>query len=160
MIIRRRHRLIPSIVLSFAFVAAGCSTGAPSATPVPTGPLVTVELRGGLCPAATCDESVILERDGRVHQAAKPPNDLGVVPADVLARLTTAIRTADFAAIRSHPATSPCPIAADGQEVVFDFGAPSGLDRIATCETAVDFSQPLFMAVAAALGSFIAIPSK
>ena len=142
-----------------ALIAAACSAPISIPNPLATGPLVSVELRGGLCAAATCDTTVILERDGRVHQAAKPPNDLGTVPPADLAALDAAIRTTDFAALRSHPFGGTCPTAFDGQEVVFEFGAPGGVQRIATCEIAVDFGQPLFMAVSAALGPFVPLPT-
>jgi hypothetical protein len=42
-------------------------------------------------------------------------------------------------------------VAFDGQEFIFEFGAPGGVERIATCETDVDPSHPLFGAIAAAL---------
>ena len=145
-----------------AALVAGCSLlpgASPVASPVATGSLVTVELRGGECVAATCDTTVILERDGRVHQAAKPPNDLGTVPPAALAALDTAIRATDFAALRTHPLTGECPTAFDGQEVIFEFGAPSGVQRISTCEVAVDWGLPLFVAVSTALGPFIPLPT-
>ena len=103
--------------------------------------------------------TIIVERDGRVHQAAKPPNELGRVPPAALAALDDAIRTTDFADLASHPFTGMCPMAVDGQELVFEFGAPGGVKRIATCEVEVDFGSPLFVAVAAAIGSFVPLPS-
>jgi hypothetical protein len=141
-----------------ALLVAACSQ-LPSAVPAGQGPLVTVELRGGLCPAGTCSTTVTLERDGRVHQAVKPPNDLGIVPPAALAALDAAIRTTDFAALRRHPFTGECPTAYDGQEIVFGFGAPGGTERVATCEVAVDFASPLFVAVSTALGPFVPLPS-
>jgi len=143
--------------------AAPAPSGSPAATPSPApsggGPLVTVQLRGGECFAAPCGMTVVLERDGRVHQAAKPPNNLGTVPAGPLRDLATLVATADYASIRSHPFTGQCPTAVDGQEVVYEFGAPGGTERIATCEVAVDFGQPLFVAVSTALGPFIPLPT-
>jgi hypothetical protein len=138
---------------------AGCgSTG--SAQIPGTGPLVTVELRGGMCPAGACDNSVILERDGRVHAAAKPPNDLGHVSADAMATLTAAIAATDYAAIRSHPFTGQCPVAFDGQELIFEFAVAGGTERIASCEVAIDWGHPLFVAVGVALGPWIPIPTE
>ena len=129
----------------------------PTASPSPAGTLLTVETRGGLCPGGTCGMTIVVERDGRVHLAAKPPNDLGVVRADALSVLDEAIRTTDFAALRSHPFTGQCPTAFDGQEIIFEFGAPGGIERIATCEVEVDFSAPLFVAVTNAVVTFIAL---
>jgi len=148
------------LVLLSATLAA-CSSGNPIAVPSPVaaGPLVTVETRGGLCASAPCGSLIAVERDGRVHVAAKPPNDLGTVPADQLVALDAAIRATDFDALKSHPFTGECPTAYDGQELVFEFGAPGGPQRIATCEVAVDYGSPLFVAVSAALGPFIPLPT-
>jgi len=103
--------------------------------------------------------TVYLDSDGTIHAAVKPPNTLGTVPADQLHDLATLIATTDFAAIRARPFTGVCPTAFDGQEIVFTFGAPSGPQRIATCEVDVDFGLPLFVAVSNALGPFIPIPT-
>jgi hypothetical protein len=143
------------MLLTAAVVVLACGERVATAA----GPLVTVEVRGGLCADGPCGMTVVLDRDGRVHQAAKPPNDLGTVAADLLRTLDVLIRTTDYAAIKSHPFTGECPTAFDGQEIVFEFVAPGGVWRIATCETAVDFGLPLFVAVSAALGPYIALPA-
>lgn len=164
--------------IALVVVAAGCAAGmsgptpmptplatrplatAPlPTTPVPTGPLMTVQTRGGMCPGAPCGSTLVLERDGRVHLAAKPPNDLGIVPPATLAALDAAIRATDFVEIKSHPFTGQCPTDFDGQETVYEFGAPGGVQTIATCEVAVDYGSPLFVAVAAALGPYIPLPT-
>src|SRR5262249_27713394 len=75
-------------LLAAALALTGCSS---SLTIPSTGPLVSVEMRGGMCPNGACDSSVILDRDGRVHSAAKPPNDLGRVDAKAMAALDAAI---------------------------------------------------------------------
>jgi hypothetical protein len=123
-----------------------------------TGPLITVQLVGGMCPAGACDTSVILERDGRVRSAAKPPNDLGVVPANAMATLTAAVQAADYAGIKSHPFTGECPIAFDGQKLIFEFGVGAGTERIDSCEVDIDWGHPLFVAVGVALGQWIPVP--
>lgn len=146
-------------LLAVALGAAACTPGASVPVPVATGPLVAVETRGGLCVDGPCGTTVVVERDGRVHQAAKPPNDLGTVPPAALAALDTAIRTTDFTTLKSHPFTGECPTAYDGQEIVFEFGAPGGIERIATCEIEVDFGSPLFVAVTSALGPFVSLPT-
>lgn len=143
-----------AVVLGLGLAACGAT-----AVATPTGPLVTVETRGGNCASAPCGTTVFVERDGRVHQAAKPPNDLGTVLPAALAALTTAIGTTDFAALKRHPFTGQCPTAFDGQEYVFEFGAPSGVERIASCEVAIDFGSPLFVAVSTALGPFVPLPT-
>ena len=145
--------------IAIVAVAAACSPGSPIPIPFATGPLVTVETRGGLCVNGPCGSTVTIERDGRVHVAAKPPNELGTVPAGQLAALDAAIRATDWAALKSHPFTGECPTAYDGQESIFEFGAPGGTQRIATCETAIDAGSPLFVAVSAALDSFVPAPA-
>ncbi len=147
------------LLVTLASALGACAGRATDPSPPPNGPLVTVEFRGGECFAAPCGSTYILERDGRVHLAAKPPNDLGTVPPGALATLDAAIRATDFTAIRSHPFTGQCPTAFDGQEVVFAFGAPGGVQRIASCETAIDYGHPLFVAVSTALGPFAPLPT-
>jgi len=148
--------LIPAVA-ALVLVASVAACGFEAVIPT-AGPLVTVELRGGECFAAPCGRTVSLERDGRVHEAAKPPNDLGVVPPDQLAAIDTAIRLTDFAAMRNRPFTEECPTAFDGQEIVYTFAAPSGPQRIASCEVDIDEGLPLFVAVATALGPWVPLP--
>ena len=126
---------------------------------VATGPLLTVETRGGECVNGPCGSTVIIERDGTVHAAAKPPNELGTITPEQLAALDSAIKLTDFAVLKNHAFTGECPTAFDGQEFIFEFGAPGGTRRIATCEVQVDYRSPLFVVVAAALGPFMPLPT-
>jgi len=112
-----------------------------------------------MCPPGPCETTIFVERDGRVHQAAKPPNDLGTVPEATLVALDQAISAADFTAIRSHPFTGTCPTAYDGRELVFDFGAPTAIERVESCKVDIDWHSPLFEATAAALGPFMGLPT-
>ena len=146
------------VLLLVVLTAAAC--GAESATPsaLPAGPLLIVETRGGLCADGPCGRTVIVDRDGLVHEAAKPPNELGFVDAAELAALDSAIQATDFTALRSHPFTGTCPVAFDGQEIVFEFAAPQGTERIASCEVEIDYGSPLFQAAANAIAPFIALP--
>ena len=84
---------------------------------------------------------------------------LGQVPPEQLAALDAAIKTTDFAVLKSHPFTGECPTAFDGQELVFEFGAPGGTQRIATCEIDVDYGSPLFIAVGGAIAAVRADPA-
>jgi hypothetical protein len=154
---RRALVLVSSFAVAVASIASACS-GSTIPIPIATGPLVTVESRGGECFAAPCGSTIVLERDGRVHSAAKPPNDLGQVPPDQLAALDNAIRTTDFAILRARPFTGDCPTTYDGAEFVFEFGAPSGTQRLASCEVEMDYGSPLFVAVSTALGPFVPLP--
>jgi len=148
-------RLLRILVVAFAASLAACS----GATVLPAGgPLVTVTMHGGACAAVPCDSSVFLDADGHVHAAAKPPNDLGQVPANVMATLTAAIAATDFAALRVHPFTGQCPVAGGGQELIFEFALSAGTQRIASCEVDIDWGSPLFVALAAALAQWVPIP--
>lgn len=152
----------PATLLALLALCATLSACSPSivASLVPgAGPLVTYTTRGGECMNGPCGSSIVIERDGSVHEAAKPPNVLGTVPPDVLAALDAAIKTTDFAAIRAVPFTGECPVNFDGQEQVYEFGAPAGVERIASCETAIDPDQPVFAATTAALQSVGALPT-
>lgn len=158
--VRWSHRLA-RVGISWLVVAAvaltGCSSGA--SVPIPgVGPLVTVEMQGGMCMEGACDNSVVLERDGRVHSAAKPPNDLGRVTADAYATLDLAIRSTDFAAAKAKPFTGECPIAFDGQKLIFTFAVGATTQQLDSCVTEIDWSSPLFIAITAALGEWIPIP--
>jgi hypothetical protein len=123
-----------------------------------TGPLVTVSTRGGMCVNGPCGDTVVLDHDGTVHAAAKPPNELGHVPAQALATLKAAIAATDFAAIKSHPFTGECPVNFDGQELIFEFAVAGTTQRIASCEVEIDWGHPLFVATGVALGEWIAMP--
>lgn len=139
------------------FAVAACGSHANDLIPE-SGPVVTVTMHGGECAAVPCDSSVFLDAGGRVHASAKPPNDLGQVPANVMTTLTAAIAATDFAALRSHPFTGQCPVAVDGQELIFEFTVGGGTQRIASCEVAIDWGSPLFVALAAALAQWVPMP--
>jgi hypothetical protein len=157
---RRAQVIVVAVsLLAAALSASACASGISVPLPVATGALVTVETRGGLCVNGPCGTTIVIERNGRVHQAAKPPNDLGIVPPAALAALDAAIRTTDFAALTSHPFTGECPTAFDGHEIVFEFGAPGGVQRIATCEVDVDLGSPLFVALSTALAPLVLLPT-
>jgi hypothetical protein len=162
---RRARRVAPGVLAALvALAVAGCVAGAPTPAPTPSpvavGPLLTVQTRGGECPDGPCGTTIVIERDGRVHQAAKPPNELGQVWPETLVSLEAAIDESDSAEIRSHPFSGECPTAYDGQEIVFEFATAAGVERIATCEVAVEFGSPLFAAVAAAVGPYVALPAR
>ncbi len=80
------------------------------------------------------------------------------MPPAQLAEIDTAIKLTDFAVLRAHPFTGECPTAFDGQEIVYTFAAPSGTERIASCEVDIDEGLPLFVAVATALGPWVPLP--
>ena len=155
--LRTRILFVLGLLALAGTAVAAC--GSPATQLVPgTGPLVTVQMRGGLCHDGPCDSTVYLERDGRAHTAAKPPNDLGVARGDAMAALTAAVASADYTTLKSKPFTGECPVNFDGQELIFEFAAPGGTQRIASCEVDIDWGSPLFTAVAAAMGEWIPLP--
>jgi hypothetical protein len=151
---RTPQRLLSGLVIAIAALAAGCGWEflGVGASPV-GGPLVTVETRGGECPAGACGQTTVVERDGRVHLTAPAPAELGTVDAALLEALTTEIDNADFAALASRPFTGQCPTAYDGQETVFTFVTARGSHRLASCAVVIDPAAPLFRAALAAIGS-------
>jgi hypothetical protein len=135
-------------------VLIACSPAAvASLLPAPAGPLVTVTTRGGECPEGACGSTLAIERDGRLVQTAPESVVIGQVPPEVLATLDIAIKSTDFGAIRSRPFTGECPVHFDGQEVIYEFGAPGRVERIASCETEIDPDHPLFVVVQEALAA-------
>lgn len=158
---RRALRLLLLTAMVVPTLAViGCSS-APIASLVTigSGPLVTVTTRGGECPQGACGSTVVIERDGSVHDDAKPPDTVGTVPPEVLTALDAAIRTTDFGAVRAVPFTGECPVNYDGQERIYEFGAPGGIERVASCETAIDPAHPVFAATEAALIAAGALPT-
>jgi hypothetical protein len=134
----------------FVAVLAACNV-LPGAFPTPSGPLVTVSTRGGECPAGACGSQIVIERDGRIHALKPEVKEFGKVPTEALAALEVAVRTTDFAQLKSKPFTGECPVNFDGQEIIYEFGAPSGVQRIASCEVEIDPTHPLILAVTNAL---------
>ena len=145
------------ILAAVTMLLVGCAVVGEA--PVGSGPLVTVTTRGGECFEGPCGSSIVIERDGTVHEAAKPTNEIGTVPPDLLSALDAAVKTTDFAAVRAVPFTGECPVNYDGQETIYEFGAPGGLERVASCETEIDPAHPAFAATTAALQAVGVLPT-
>ena len=56
------------------------------------------------------------------------------------------------------PFTGECPIAFDGQKQIFEFSVGSTTQRLDSCESELDWSSPLFIAMVGALGEWIQAP--
>ncbi|HSL34911.1 MAG TPA: hypothetical protein VK871_14760 [Candidatus Limnocylindrales bacterium] len=150
---RAPQRFLPGLVFVAAIVAGcGWQFFGVGASPI-AGPLVTVETRGGECPAGACGQTTVIERDGRVHLIAPAAAELGTVDPTLLEALRVEIEQADFAAIAGRPFTGECPTAYDGQETIFTFETSTGSHRLASCEVAIDLDATLFRAALAAIGS-------
>ena len=146
----RRFASITLVVLVLVACAPAAMT---SLLPAAVGPLMTVTTRGGECPEGPCGSTLAIERDGRLLQIAPESLVIGQVPPETLAALDAMIKATDFAVIRARPFTGECPVNFDGQEVIYEFGAPGKVERIASCETEIDPDHPLFVAVQAALAA-------
>jgi hypothetical protein len=156
-----RPRFLRLVVLAAVAVLVSACQALPVGSTIPDqgGPLVSVVSRGGECPDGACGSATVIARDGQVHQIEPVPADLGEVPPAILTALDAAIKTTDFEAIRAVAFTGECPVNFDGQEVIYEFAAPSGVERIASCETEVDPDHPLFAAVDAALAAVATNPA-
>ena len=176
------HRASLSLLLAFGLLAAACATGptpAP-ASPLPSDPAspspfaqpsdpaespeltpseavdgisVSVETLGGHCVQGSCDSIITIEPDGRAHQVKPEPKELGTVPLETMQALVVEVEQADFEAIKSQPFTHTCPIAFDGQQVIYTFWIVTHDEQIDSCQVVVDPANPLFIAVDAALAS-------
>jgi hypothetical protein len=154
-----RSVLVIALVACLALVLAACGTAVASLIPEPSGPLVTITSRGGECMDGPCGSVVVIERDGTVRSDDEAAAPLGVVPAETLTALDAAIKTTDFEVLRAVPFDGECPVNFDGQEFIYEFGAPGGVERIASCETAIDAAHPVFAAVTAALVAVDVLPA-
>ena len=159
-------------IVIFSALLAACGSSAPSATSTPSArpseaapspapsvaaatpfafPLVSIEYRGGMCPAGSCDQLLNIEADGRIHQVIPKDRVLGVAPPEVIDALRVEVEQADYLKIRSRPFTGTCPIVVDGQETIYTFHTTARDREIASCTVAIDPADPLFIAVEAAL---------
>lgn len=152
-----RGPLVATLLALLAIIVVACSSV--PALPGASGPLVTFTTRGGECPDGPCGGTTVIERDGKVHQTVPAAADIGQVPADILTALDSAIKTANFDGIRSVAFDAECPVNFDGQEFIYEFGAPGGVERVASCETRIDPAHPLFAAVTAALVAVDVLPA-
>ena len=129
------------------------SSAGPSPSDVAAGTLVTVETRGGECPQGACGGTIAIDADGRVHALEPAEIEVGTVPEVVLDGLKIELEDADFAALAAVPFTGECPVNVDGQEIIYTFTTASGEVRLASCEVVIDESNPLFVAIQAALAA-------
>jgi hypothetical protein len=119
------------------------------------GPLVKVYRHGGLCLSGSeCSSELLINRDGSyiLRNGDEEPVE-GALPAEQVDAIQAALAEADFEAIKAVPFTDTCPVAYDGQEVIYTFYVEGGEEEIAGCEVQIDPAHPLFAAVEAAVGA-------
>jgi hypothetical protein len=147
-----------AVLALVGILVMACSSSVIDSLLPSAGPLVKVTTRGGECVNGPCASIIEIARDGIVTEVLPGSKDLGIVPAETLAALEAAIMAADFDAIRARPFTGECPMAFDGQEVIYEFGVPGGNQRVASCESEIDPASPVFAAVTAAMRAVGAQP--
>jgi len=147
------------LVVLAVVVTGGCQAIGPSLIADRSGPLVTITTRGGECFEGPCGSVTAIAQNGEVHQVEPGVAELGTVPVEILSALDAQVKTTDFATLRAIPFSGECPVNFDGQEVIYEFAAPTGVERIASCETQIDPDHPLFQAVDAALTAVGVIPA-
>ena len=150
-------RTMVSVVrlLVVALFAAGCALVQP---PAPEGPLVTVEATGGLCPGGMCRSVIAIESDGLAHQIEPVEAEIHRATNEAIDAYRAALAVTSFDVIRSRPFTGVCPIAFDGQELIYTFATSAGPERISSCEVEIEPEDPLFAAVNAMLGADLRLP--
>jgi hypothetical protein len=169
--VRLRALLLPAIALLVACgptaipsgsSVAPASSRAPTVIPVesPTPAatpeafaVVSIEPRGGECPAGMCNRLVNIEGDGRLHEVIPKDRVLGRVPPEILEALRIEMEQANFPLLQSKPFTGECPTAVDGQETIYTFHVSTGDEQLASCKVAIDPNHSLFQALAAALAA-------
>ena len=149
------ERLVPPPSTTAAPVSTPATeTAGASTEPLPTPepfPLVSIEWRGGECPSGLCTRLVNIEGDGRFHEVIPKDQVTGRVPPDLLDALQVEIERANYPLILSRPFTGTCPIAYDGQQVIYTFHVSTGDRTVDACKVAIDPNHPLFAATAAAV---------
>jgi hypothetical protein len=138
--------VVLALAIASAIALGACSPTDVDSTPAPA-PLVTITTRGGECPEGPCGSIIVIEHDGRLHQTAPAPKEIGTIPPARLAAIDAAIKATDFGVMRLRRSTERCAVDVDGQEVIYDFSAPTGIERIRSCETQIDPQHPAFATV-------------
>jgi hypothetical protein len=142
----------PSPLPSAAPSRLAAATPPPSPRPSePPLPLLSIETRGGECPAGACNRLVNLDADGAIHEVIPKDRVVGMVPQEIVEALQVEMAQANYSLLQSRPFTGTCPTAVDGQETIYTFHLQTGDEEFASCTVAIDENHPLFRAVAAAL---------
>jgi hypothetical protein len=133
-----------------AVLLAACS--APQAPPVALpadAPLAGWTATGGMCPEGMCESSLQVRADGTwTRTQAGSQTATGTLADAQLAAVAEATATTGIP--RAPAFTGTCPIAYDGQEVVYSWTAPDGTAwRVSACERAIAPDDPLVVALRA-----------
>lgn len=108
-------------------------------------PLLTYQLTGGRCVYGLCFTEVVIYRDRTFKVTVGPTvKNTGKISRPTMRQLIQQIKAADFTTIRADQFTGTCPIAFDGQEATYTFYTRTRQEQIASCETNIDPTDPLF----------------
>ena len=111
----------------------------------PTGPLLSVVWRGGLCQYGACSTTFELSGDGGYRLTeGDGAETFGVIESTLVDALPHATSAADFEAVRVRGSTEICPTAYDGQEIIYVFHRSGGDERMSTCEYVLEWELPPF----------------
>lgn len=117
--------------------------------------LMTLQYVGGMCVYGACDAAYTISEDGKITYTRGDGTERSTELTDAeLAALADAIADADYAALTSEPFTDTCPIAYDGQELIYTFYAPTGVQVIDSCVTVIQEDAPLFQTVNGLIGKY------
>lgn len=113
------------------------------------GTILTIRAEGGLCQAGQCWSEQQISADGSYRVVdATGVQKTGTLDSDAVAELTQLIAATNFAEVRAQPFTGTCPLAFDGQELIYTFQTLSGPETIASCRVGIDENSPLFKQIA------------
>jgi hypothetical protein len=111
--------------------------------------LLTIRAEGGMCPNGGCWSEKQIKADGSYTATDfTGTNKNGTLDAAKVVDLTQQIADTDFEQIKSQPFTGTCPLAFDGQELIYTFQTLSGPQTIASCKVGIDENSPLFQNIA------------
>ncbi len=112
-----------------------------SVTNTPSQQLVSINVRGGLCPNGECSSTTEIKRDGTVLTGGKTKKILDNAQITKLANL---VDNQDYNTLKNQKFTGQCPTTYDGSEIIYTFNTNYGTEIISSCEVVIDQDSPLF----------------
>lgn len=111
--------------------------------------LLLIRAEGGHCINGGCWSEQQINADGSFTVTdSTGANKHGTVDAATVAELTQQIAATDFEQVKAQPFTGTCPLAFDGQELIYTFQTLSGPQTIASCTVGIDENSSLFQTIA------------
>lgn len=111
--------------------------------------VLTIRREGGMCQYGSCWFEQRISPDGSYQVTdGTSTQKAGTLDPTSTAQLVQLIAEANFDEIRAQPFEGTCPIAFDGQEVIYTFQTMSGPQTVASCQVAIDAQSPLFAHIA------------